>query len=120
SIDGGGNMQWPMTRPNGGAEVRATPTTTWANQLLAGAVANSGGFVPTLALTAASPARDTAVAGQPGEVPTTDARGFPRVGPPDRGSYEVANPTATINDVTLAEGNGGTTSFTFTVSLSFA
>ena len=51
-----------------------------------GALADNGGAVPTLALTSASPARDTAVT--TAEVPPTDARGLARVGPPDRGSFE--------------------------------
>jgi hypothetical protein len=87
AVDGGGNMQWPATRPNGGAETRATPGTVFANPLLASAVADNGGAVPTLALGVGSPASDSGV--QTSEVPSVDARGFPRVFVPDRGSYEL-------------------------------
>ncbi len=118
SQDGGGNMQWPATRPSGGgAETPATPSTVFANPLLAAAALDNGGAVPTIALTSASPARDTGVTTP--EVPPTDARGVPRVGPPDRGSYEF-QVAISIGDATVTEGSGGTTIATFTVTLSSA
>jgi Calx-beta domain/Right handed beta helix region len=118
SQDGGGNMQWPPTRPSGGgAETPATPGTVFANPLLAAAAADNGGAVPTIALTLSSPARDTGVA--TAEVPPTDARGVSRIGPPDRGSYEVGV-TITIGDATVTEGSGGTMVALFPVTLSNA
>jgi hypothetical protein len=119
SQDGGGNMQWPATRPNGGGnETPATPTTVFADPLLAPAVADNGGAVPTLALTSASPARDTGVT--TGEVPTTDARGSARSGPPDRGSFEIESIVVDIGDVALTEGQSGTMLASFPVTLSRA
>jgi hypothetical protein len=50
--------------------------------------------------------------GSSGPVTFTDSRGTGTINNDDQ------NVNATINDVTLAEGNSGTTSFTFTVSLS--
>ncbi len=111
--DGGGNMQWPASRPNGGAETKATPSTVFANPLLAPADANNGGQVPTIALGSASPARDTGVA--TGEVPATDARGAARLGAPDRGSYEIQPVTIGIADTAATEGAAAAS---FTVSLS--
>ena len=91
--DGGGNLQWPASRPmGGGAETPATPSTVFADPLLAGAVADNGGEVSTLALTVGSPAANTGVA--TGEVPPTDARGRGRAGAPDRGSFELNGPPA--------------------------
>ena len=108
-------MQWPPTRPGrGGAETPATPGTAFANPLLAAAAAENGGAVPTIALTLASPARDTGVA--TAEVPPTDARGVPRLGAPDRGSYEVGV-TITIGDATATEGSGGAMVALFPVTL---
>jgi hypothetical protein len=84
---GGGNLQWPQQRPsNGGMETRVTPTAQYADALLAVGAADNGGLVPTIAITAASPARDAGVG--TADVPATDARGFARVGAPDRGAYE--------------------------------
>ncbi|HSP45244.1 MAG TPA: Calx-beta domain-containing protein, partial [Chthoniobacterales bacterium] len=52
---------------------------------------------------------------------TTDQRGLPRPyptgGPCDMGAVE-AQPVLSVTDVSMAEGNSGTTSFVFTVSLS--
>jgi Calx-beta domain/Right handed beta helix region len=114
--DGGGNMQWPATRPNGGgAETPATPGTTFADPMLAAAAAANGGAVPTIALASTSPARDTGVA--TAEVPATDARGASRNGPPDRGSYEVGV-AISIGDASVTEGSGGTVVMSFPVTLS--
>ena len=91
SQDGGGNLQWPRTRPSGGGmETPGTPTTVFADPLLAAAAADNGGAVATIAIGDASPARNTGVATS--EVPPTDARGVARIGTPDRGSYEIAPP----------------------------
>jgi hypothetical protein len=99
AFDGGGNMQWPQTRmsgmTNGGNEAPVSANSQFANALLPALSASNGGFVPTLALPADSPARDSGVAlvGGSGEaVPTTDARALPRFGAVDRGSYEFQDP----------------------------
>ncbi len=106
--DGGGNMQWPVSRPSGGgAETPATPGTAFADPLLAGSAADNGGAVPTIALAATSPARDSGVSGA--AVPETDARGVARQGGPDRGSYEIRDPPAiSIGNATVTEGNPAT------------
>jgi predicted outer membrane repeat protein len=82
--DGGGNLQWPMTRPNGMAEQPATATVVWADPLL-GSLGDYGGPTPTMRLTAGSPALDAGVAGG---APATDQRGVARVPPPDAGAFE--------------------------------
>lgn len=82
--DGGGNLQWPRFRPNGQEEVRATPTTLWADPLL-GEPWGHGGPTETMALAPASPARGAA-AGPPAE----DQRGAPRMAPFDSGACESA------------------------------
>ncbi len=96
SLDGGGNMQWPATRPGGGGnETAVTATSQFANALVPTATAGNGGFVPTLAIPGNSPARDSAVStvgGTGAAIPSTDARGVAREGPPDRGSYEFVDP----------------------------
>nr|WP_282452963.1 choice-of-anchor Q domain-containing protein [Lysobacter sp. CAU 1642] len=95
SFDGGGNQQWPAQRQsgntNGGAETPVTAGASFADPLLPGAAANNGGFVPTLAAPANSPLINSGVASVAGSgtpVPPTDARGEPRVGAVDRGSFE--------------------------------
>jgi hypothetical protein len=105
AFDGGGNLQWPMRRNNGiqdgGAETPVTATSLFVDPLLPGAAADHGGAVPTLALPAASPARDTGVASVAGSavaVPETDARGRPRFGAVDRGSYEFQDPQRVFAD----------------------
>ena len=99
AFDGGGNMQWPQVRQsgmtNGGNETPVTATSQFADALLPNAPSDNGGEVPTLALPANSPARDSGVGviGGTGEaVPATDARGAPRFGGVDRGSYEFQDP----------------------------
>jgi predicted outer membrane repeat protein len=99
AFDGGGNMQWPLQRisgmTNGGNETPVTAGAQFADPLLPAAAAANGGFVPTLALPGNSPARDGGVAsviGSAETVPATDARGLPRFGAVDRGSYEVQDP----------------------------
>ncbi len=85
-FDGGGNLQWPMSRPGGGgAETPATATTLFADPLLE-ALASNGGATPTRGLPANSPARNTGVSG--GDVPTIDQRTFPRDAQVDRGAFE--------------------------------
>jgi predicted outer membrane repeat protein len=87
AFDGGGNVQWPPTRPiNGGAERPATATVLFADPQLAADAADNGGLVPTIAIAATSPARDFGA--DAAETPATDARGSARVGAPDAGSYE--------------------------------
>lgn len=88
-FDGGGNIQFPQTRPmGGGTEVMMTPTSIFADPLLA-ALANNGGPTETMALGAGSPAIDTGVANG---APPADQRGVPRCGPVDRGSFEALSP----------------------------
>ncbi|MEM9304883.1 MAG: choice-of-anchor Q domain-containing protein [Pseudomonadota bacterium] len=88
SASGGGNFQWPPTRPaNGGAETPVTADVDFEDPLVPTGPASNGGFVPTLALDAASPAVDGGVSGP--DVPTTDARGQARVGAVDAGAYEL-------------------------------
>jgi hypothetical protein len=67
-------------------ETRVVPGAQYADALLAAGAADNGGAVPTIALTAASPARDSGV--NTADVPPTDARGFARSGAVDRGAYE--------------------------------
>lgn len=98
SIDGGGNVQFPSTRPNGGGnETPVTPTALFSDPQLAASAVAQGGAVPTIAIAATSPARDHGVA--TAEVPATDARGVARVGAPDSGAYEF-DP----NDLVFANG----------------
>ena len=87
-FDGGGNVQWPMTRPNGGAEVRATPSTLFADPLL-GALADNGGSTMTIALSSGSPAIDRGVSAG---APSSDQRGQPRCSTPDSGAFESVAP----------------------------
>lgn len=85
-FDGGGNLQWPQTRPMGGGnETPATATTLFADPQLA-ALADNGGASPTFAIPSTSPARDSGVTDA--FVPSTDQRGFARVGSTDRGAFE--------------------------------
>ena len=85
-IDGGGNLQWPQTRPMGGGnETPATLSTQFADPQLA-ALADNGGATPTFAIASTSPARDSGVIDA--FVPSTDQRGFARVGNTDRGAFE--------------------------------
>lgn len=85
--DGGGNLQFPQFRPNGMEDIAATTNVLWADPELETA-ANNGGFTPTLALSASSPAIDQAH----GAVSTTqDQRGEPRIRTPDIGAYEFTS-----------------------------
>ncbi len=87
SASGGGNMQWPMTRPDGGgAETPVTSDAVFADAMLPATAQDNGGFVPTLAIDASSSAHDAGV--DTVSVPDIDARGMGRVGVPDIGSYE--------------------------------
>ncbi len=81
--DGGGNIQFPATRPNGQGEVPATATVLWADPLL-GPLVDNGGFSETMAFGAGSPAHDAGVGG----VIPTDQRRFGRVGQHDVGAWE--------------------------------
>jgi len=105
ALDGGGNMQWPQVRmsgmTNGGNEEAVTATAQFANAQLPTVSADNGGLVPTLALPANSPARDSGVStigGTGVAVPETDARGLPRDGVVDRGSYEFQDPARIFAD----------------------
>ena len=98
AFDGGGNMQWPQQRisgmTNGGTETAVTAGSSFADPQVPATASDQGGLVSTLALPAASPARDSGVASVAGSavgVPATDARGEPRFGAVDRGSYEFGD-----------------------------
>jgi hypothetical protein len=82
ATDGGGNLQWPPTRPNGQAETPATPGVTWADPELE-AIADNGGPVSTAAPDDTSPAYGAAV----GTAIAVDARGRKRVAPTDSGAF---------------------------------
>ncbi|MBK8284778.1 MAG: hypothetical protein IPK97_07730 [Ahniella sp.] len=85
-FDGGGNLQWPMSRPGGGgAETPATATTQFGDPLLE-PLASNGGATPTRGLPANSPARNSGVSGA--DVPAVDQRVFPRDAQVDRGAFE--------------------------------
>lgn len=102
SLDGGSNMQWPQVRPMGGGnETAVTASAQFADPLLPFTSSYGGGLVPILPLPENSPARDTGVAvvaGTGQAVPATDARGFPRFGVVDRGSYEYQDPQRVFAD----------------------
>lgn len=87
SSSGGGNLQWPMTRPDGGGnETAVTADVLFADPLLPQVAGDHGGLLPSLPIGSGSPAVDLGSAG--GMVPLTDIRGEPRIGPVDSGSYE--------------------------------
>ncbi len=97
SFSGGGNMQWPQSRPGGGgAELQVTNDSQFLDAMLPITAGNNGGFVQTLRIESASPARDSGVSN--GDVPITDARGAPRIGAVDRGSYEFGTFVAIFID----------------------
>jgi uncharacterized repeat protein (TIGR01451 family) len=75
----------------------------------------NGGFEQTILLLPGSPAID---AGDDASCPPTDERGVarPQGAHCDMGSVEMIG--ITISDVSMAEGNSGTTNFVFTVTLS--
>lgn len=105
AFNGGGNLQWPAQRvsgmTNGGNETPVAAGAQFADPLLPVAASANGGFVPTLAVPANSPARDTGVASVTGSVeavPASDARGLPRFGAVDRGSYEYHAPSRVFGD----------------------
>ena len=88
---------------------------------LLGPLADNGGFVQTHALRPGSPAID---AGDDGQCPTTDARGVARphdgdgdgLAVCDIGAVEARNQLS-IADSTVSEGNSGTVTAAFTVTL---
>jgi len=82
--DGGGNMQWPETRPNGQPEQPATATVIFDDPLLQ-ALGDFGGPTPTMPLGAGSPALE---AGVEDGAPATDQRGVLRTLPVDMGAFE--------------------------------
>ena len=83
--DGGGNIQWPETKPNSGnPDAPCVDGIAFADALL-GALGDNGGPTATMALGAGSPAIDLATG-----CPTTDQRGLPRSTPScDSGAFEV-------------------------------
>ena len=85
-FDGGGNQQWPPTRPNnGGPETAVTATSVFSDPMLS-PLAMNGGATPTRAIPAGSTARNSGVPGA--DVPALDQRGYPRDGQVDRGAFE--------------------------------
>ncbi len=85
SVGGSNNLQWPPLRPvSNQPEAAVTPGAVFADALL-GALSANGGPTATLAIAAASPARD---AGSATGAPPTDQRGLARVGAVDIGAYE--------------------------------
>jgi hypothetical protein len=86
AAQGGGNVQWPQTRPvSGQAEAAAAPGTLFASAVLADPAAN-GGSTRTMAIAAGSPAVD---AGVTDGATAFDQRGYPRAGAVDSGAYEL-------------------------------
>ena len=77
-IDGGGNIQFPQANDD-----RVSANSLVADPKL-GPLQDNGGGLLTHALLAGSPAINAAVAG----APTTDERGFSRVGQADIGAFE--------------------------------
>ena len=87
SLDGGGNRQWPQQRPMGGGnETAVTASAMFSDPQLPTSALLQGGRVPTLALPEGSTAIDSGVSAA--RVPSTDARGEPRNGAVDVGSFE--------------------------------
>lgn len=85
AFDGGGNLQWPSSRPQGGgSEPLATTSVILADPLLP--ASGSGTSIKTLAPAIGSPLIDAGVSGV--GVPGSDARGVGRFGAPDIGSHE--------------------------------
>jgi hypothetical protein len=85
AFDGGGNLQWPATRPMGGGnEPLATATVILADPLLP--TVPTGTNIQTLPPAPGSPLIDAGVSGA--LVPATDARGVGRSGGVDIGSHE--------------------------------
>jgi predicted outer membrane repeat protein len=119
--DGGGNLQFPPKATTLGNDFNATNSITIADPRL-GALQNvNGTWVHPLL--PGSPAIDAGVGG----APATDLFGASRVGRPDIGAFEFGGtigpvvplqPTLSINNISLNEGNSGTQTAIFTVSLS--
>ncbi|WP_448519240.1 Ig-like domain-containing protein [Rhodoflexus sp.] len=82
--DLGGNIQFPDKANNDPNNRNVSTTVTIANPLL-NALANNGGFAPTMSLQAGSPAIN---AGVISGAPTTDQTGAARSGNPDAGAVE--------------------------------
>lgn len=84
-LEGGGNLQWPPTRPNGQPEPPATADVEWAEPMLLPA-ADNGGPTETMAPDDSSPAIGGGVSGG---TPQADQRGRLRTPPVDVGAYET-------------------------------
>jgi hypothetical protein len=80
--DGGGNVQWPQTKPSGSSDMPCAAGILFADPLLQ-PLADNGGPTPTMALSESSPAIDVA-----DDCPATDQRGMERAGRCDAGAYE--------------------------------
>jgi len=81
--DGGGNLQWPETKPSGNPDNPCAAGVTFADPLLE-PLNDNGGTTPTMALGSGSPAIDAA-----SDCPDTDQRGEPRGSTCDAGAYEA-------------------------------
>ena len=84
-LDGGGNLQWPRTRPNGQDEPPATATVQWAVPMLL-AIGDHGGPTATMPPDDFSPAIGGGVTAG---APTIDQRGRVRTPPLEMGAYEL-------------------------------
>jgi predicted outer membrane repeat protein len=97
TVAGSNVIQYPQFRPPPSNQAEPPAVTTslqWADPLIL-APAWNGGPTKTMALTAASPARD---AGTATGAPSIDQRGVLRDGAPDLGAYELST------DVIFADG----------------
>ncbi len=84
-LDGGGNLQWPATRPNGQDEPPATATVQWAEPMLL-PIGDYGGATATMPPDDFSPAVG---GGVNTGAPTVDQRGRTRTQPFEAGAYET-------------------------------
>jgi hypothetical protein len=115
--EGGGNIQFPARNPNDPSDRNCTATITIADPLLLPLAAN-GGLTPTRAIPSNSLARNFVTSGCP--PPSTDQRGVARpAGACDAGAYELSA-VASVASVSVDEGTGGSTTASFTVSLTEA
>ena len=96
-IDLGGNIQFPNKYTNNFNDYNVSSSVTIANAQLI-ALANNGGFAPTMALPSSSPAINAGVGCSTS--PLTDQRGATRVGVCDSGAFEFNGVLNAANFVT--------------------
>lgn len=92
-VDLGGNFQFPNKLTNNGNDYNVSASVTIADPLLV-ALANNGGFSPTMALQAGSPAIDAG-----NGCSELDQRGATRIGNCDAGAYEFGG-LLSVDDIT--------------------